>query len=170
PAGSSTWTSSVARCSAAAACPAWSCIPPAAPRVRSPSRTWTPPTPSTCGSGCRGGSKTMTTPDPAAPATVVAGHRLHPMSWLFELIAQLRQFLVPLLALVVFGQGDRSELWPLAGVAVLVAASLWRYSAFRYQPEADQLVLRTGLLSRNVRVVPYGRIHNVAVDQTLLHR
>src|SRR5690606_40459387 len=81
----------------------------------------------------------MTTPDPAAPATVVAGHRLHPMSWLFELIAQLRQFLVPLLALVVFGQGDRSELWPLAGVAVLVAASLWRYFAFRYQPEADQL-------------------------------
>lgn len=112
----------------------------------------------------------MTTPDPVAPATVVAGHRLHPMSWLFELIAQLRQFLVPLLALVVFGQGDRSELWPLAGVAVLVAASLWRYFAFRYQPEADQLVLRTGLLSRNVRVVPYGRIHNVAVDQTLLHR
>ena len=113
----------------------------------------------------------MTTPDPAAArAAAVAGMRLHPMSWLFELIAQLRQFLVPLLALLVFGRGDRSELWPLIGLAVLVVASLWRYFAFRYQPEADQLVLRTGLLSRNVRVVPYGRIHNVAVDQTLLHR
>ena len=111
----------------------------------------------------------MTTPDAAAGATR-PGMRLHPMSWLFELIAQLRQFLVPLLALLVFGPGDRSELWPLIGLAALVGASLWRYFAFRYQPEADQLVLRTGLLSRNVRVVPYGRIHNVAVDQTLLHR
>ena len=117
----------------------------------------------------------MTTPEPPAPATaqhaaIEPGLRLHPMSWLFELIAQLRQFLVPLVALFVFGRGDRNELWPLIGVGALVIASLWRYFAFRYQPGADQLVLRTGLLSRNVRVVPYGRIHNVAVDQTLLHR
>ncbi len=115
----------------------------------------------------------MTTPEPPATAsatTVEPGLRLHPMSWLFELIAQLRQFLVPLVALFVFGRGDRNELWPLIGVAVLVVASLWRYFAFRYQPEGDQLVLRTGLLSRNVRIVPYGRIHNVAIDQTLLHR
>ena len=96
--------------------------------------------------------------------------RLHPMSWLFELIAQLRQFLLPLLALVVFGGGDRNELWPLIGVGALVIASLWRYFTFRYQVGDEHLVVRTGLLSRNVRVVPYGRIHNVAIDQTLLHR
>lgn len=128
--------------------------------------------PSTCAGSCRGRSKTMTTPPelPAAEIQGQPGSRLHPMSWLFELIAQLRQFLVPLLALLVFGRGDRNELWPLIGVGALLVASLWRYFTFRYHASGDQLVLRTGLLSRNVRVVPYGRIHNVAVDQTLLHR
>lgn len=114
----------------------------------------------------------MNPPEPsAATLQAEAGMRLHPMSWLFELIAQLRHFLLPLVALFVFGGGgDRNELWPLIGVGVLVVASLWRYFTFRYVAGNDQLVLRTGLLSRNVRVVPYGRIHNVAVDQTLLHR
>lgn len=113
----------------------------------------------------------MSPPEPSVAALPVQpGLRLHPMSWLFELIAQLRQFLLPLLALLFFGGGDRSGLWPLIGLGILMAASLWRYFTFRYLAGQDQLVLRTGLLSRNVRVVPYGRIHNVAVDQTLLHR
>src|SRR5690606_6191304 len=34
------------------------------------------------------------------------GLRLHPWSWLFVLLAQLRSFAVPLLALLLFGRGD----------------------------------------------------------------
>ena len=41
---------------------------------------------------------TTTTPETGAE------RRLHPLSWLFVLLAQLRQFIVPLLALLFYGQ------------------------------------------------------------------
>ena len=103
-----------------------------------------------------------------------AEHRLHPMSWLFVLLAQLKQFIVPLLALLVFGRrsgGDAdSELWPLIGVGVLVVVSLWRYATYRYGVHGDSLVVRSGMLERSLRVIPFARIHNVALQQSLLHR
>ena len=109
----------------------------------------------------------MTT-EPAAPAR--AEHRLHPMSWLFVLVAQLKQFIVPLIALFVFGRRDDSGLWPLIGVAVLAIGSLWQYFTYRYGVAADALVVRSGLLERSLRVIPFARIHNVAVEQSVLHR
>ena len=117
----------------------------------------------------------MTEPSPPAPVVAdTAGaapeRRLHPMSWLFVLVAQLRQFIVPLLALLVFGQGDRNELWPLIGVGVLALFSLWQYFTYRYGVADDALVVRSGLLERSVRVIPFARIHNVALQQSVLHR
>lgn len=121
----------------------------------------------------------MTTAPPAeqpgdAPPAASAGHerRLHPWSWLFVLLQQLRQFLVPLLVLVVVGSrgGDRYMLWSLVGVGVLVAASVWRYFTYRYRVDADRVVVREGLLERKVRQIPFARIHNVTLHQTLLHR
>jgi len=103
-----------------------------------------------------------------------AEHRLHPMSWLFVLLQQLKQFIVPLAALLVFGRGspDRygNELWPLIGVGVLVVVSLWRYATYRYGVHGDSLVVRSGLFERSLRVIPFARIHNVALRQSLLHR
>ncbi|RNF84576.1 PH domain-containing protein [Montanilutibacter psychrotolerans] len=92
------------------------------------------------------------------------------MSWLFVLLQQLRQFVIPLLALLVFGRGDRNELWPLIGVGALVLLSVWSYFTYRYGVTADSLVVRSGLLERSLRVIPFARIHNVAVQQSLLHR
>ena len=96
--------------------------------------------------------------------------RLHPMSWLFVLLAQLRQFIVPLLALLVFGQGDRNALWPLIGVGALAVVSLWQYFTYRYGVAGDALVVRSGLFERSLRVIPFARIHNVALQQSMLHR
>ena len=125
----------------------------------------------------------MTTPEPgdapAAPTVAAvaadAEHRLHPMSWLFVLLAQLKQFIVPLVALLVFGRRSGgadagSELWPLIGVGVLVVVSLWRYATYRYGVHGDSLVVRSGMLERSLRVIPFARIHNVALQQSLLHR
>jgi len=116
-------------------------------------------------------------PDPAAPlpdatpdATVAAERRLHPMSWLFVLVQQLKQFVLPLIVLLVFGRGDRNELWPLIGVAVLVVLSLWQYFTYRYGVAGDRLVIRSGLFERSLRVIPFARIHNVALQQSALHR
>lgn len=117
----------------------------------------------------------MTTPDGPSPdaapdGTVAAERRLHPMSWLFVLVQQLKQFVLPLVALLVFGRGDRNELWPLIGVAVLVVLSLWQYFTYRYGVAGDRLVVRSGLFERSLRVIPFARIHNVALQQSALHR
>ena len=103
-------------------------------------------------------------------AEPVADRRLHPMSWLFVLIQHLKQYIVPLLVLVFVGRGDRNELWSLVGVALLVLAALWRYATYRYGVGASGLVVRSGLFTRNLRVIPFVRIQNVAVHQTVLHR
>lgn len=96
--------------------------------------------------------------------------RLHPWSWLFVLIKQLKQFIVPLIALFFFGQGDRNELWPLIGVGVLALSAVWQYFTYHYRIDSDRLVVRSGLLHRSLRQIPFSRIHNVALHQSLLHR
>lgn len=99
-----------------------------------------------------------------------AEKRLHPMSWLFVLMQSLRQFILPLAALVFFGEGDREELLPLIGVGVLVLISVWQYATYRYGIGTDRLVVRSGLFERGQRVIPFARIHNVTVQQNALHR
>ena len=115
----------------------------------------------------------MTTTSDPAPQASPDDRRLHPWSWLFVLLGSLRQFLLPLVVLVVFG-GRREEGYQLAaaGVAVLVlaAVSVWRYFTYRFRIEGDSLVIRSGLFERSLRQVPFSRIHNVEVRQSLLHR
>lgn len=115
----------------------------------------------------------MTTTPEQAATPEGRERRLHPASWLFALVSGVRQLLVPLVALVVFG-GRSGESWQLlaAGVAVagLAIASVWRYFTWRYRIGADSLFVRSGLFERSLRQIPFSRIHDVAVRQTLLHR
>jgi len=104
------------------------------------------------------------------PTAADAERRLHPMSWLFVLIQQLKQFIFPLLALLLFGQRDTYALWGLVGVGVLALVSVWQYFTYRYGVVGDALVVRSGVLQRSVRVIPFARIHNVGLKQSLLHR
>lgn len=119
------------------------------------------------GGGPDSGSRIAAEPDASEP---LADRRLHPMSWLFVLIQHLKQYIVPLLVLLFVGRGDRNELWSLIGVVVLVLAALWRYATYRYGVGASGLVIRSGLFTRSLRVIPFVRIQNVAVQQTILHR
>src|SRR5690606_32841391 len=99
--------------------------------------------------------------------------RLHPLSWLFVLVSNIKQFLLPLVVLVVFGgRGEENWQFIAAGIAAvgLVAAAVWRYFTYRYRIGEDSLFVRSGLLERSPRQIPFTRIHAVAVDQTLLHR
>lgn len=113
-------------------------------------------------------------PAPTQPAAPGEGRerRLHPWSWLFVLLQQLRHFLVPLLVLVFLGgrSEDRYMLWSLVGVAVLVVGAIWQFFTYRYRVDEDRLVVREGVFERKVRQVPFARIHNVTLHQTLLHR
>lgn len=118
----------------------------------------------------------MSSTPPPLPALPASEQLLHPWSWLFVLLAQLRQFLFPLGALMLFGRraSNGDEGYQMVGMvivaAVLVAISLLRYLTYRYAIGDDRLSVRSGLLSRNRREIPFARIHNVAVQQNLLHR
>ena len=112
--------------------------------------------------------------DPAVP-DAPPERRLHPWSWLFVLLQQLRQFIVPLVALLVFGgSSDRGGMWmtfgPLLAVGVLVLLSLLQYFTYRYRVGRDGLTIREGWLHRSLREIPFSRIHNVVLHQSLLHR
>ena len=117
-----------------------------------------------------------TTPDPdgieaeAVAADLPTAHerRLHPLSWLFVLVSSIGRFLVPLVALVVLG-GRGEDSWQLAaagiGVAALVVGAVWRYFTWRYRIGSDSLFVRSGLLERSLRQIPFSRIHDVAVHR-----
>ena len=99
-----------------------------------------------------------------------AERRLHPWSWLFVLIQQVKSFALPILVLLFGGRGNSWELWGLVGAGVLVLVSLGQYFTYRFRVDADGIVIRSGLFQKSLRNIPYTRIHNVALHQTVLHR
>jgi putative membrane protein len=110
-----------------------------------------------------------TTPsETAAPVTLTG--RLHPFSWLFILMTQLRTVALPLFALLLFGTGTGWELWGAAGAGVLALYSVVYSFGFRYELGASEIVVREGILFRTERHVPYERIQNVVQKRNLLHR
>ena len=99
--------------------------------------------------------------------------RLHPLSWLFVLIGQLRQFALPLLAGLFYGAKSRAsqgDEYALIGVAVLTLISVAQYFTYRYRIDADGVTIRSGVFQRNLRHIPFARIQNVSLHQNLLHR
>ena len=96
--------------------------------------------------------------------------RLHPLSWLFVLLLQLKQFALPLIILLFTGRGDRYELWPLIGVAVLAVYSIFQYFTYHYRVFGNELIVRSGVFQKTVRHIPFSRIQNVSITQNILHR
>ncbi|MCA9127037.1 MAG: PH domain-containing protein [Planctomycetales bacterium] len=99
-------------------------------------------------------------------------HFLHPSSVAFEVIAQIRQYVVA----VVFGalgvaNGSFWGGWMTSTVIGLtLCVSILRYLTLRYQISDGDLVVTEGLLFRRVRSVPIRRIQNVDLVQTVFHR
>jgi putative membrane protein len=95
--------------------------------------------------------------------------RLHPSSLLFEASRHLGALLS--MAFAVFFLAARAqEAWYLTALLPPFLSALVRALTFRYLLGADNLVLRSGLLVRRVRHVPYGRIQNVDTLQGPMHR
>jgi putative membrane protein len=97
--------------------------------------------------------------------------RLHPASILFGLIAQLREFAVPLLLALVAGS-QRGNFDTIAWIVLIpyTALAVARYFWFTYRFDPHELVIRSGILVRNERHVPYARIQNLDAVQNILHR
>lgn len=98
--------------------------------------------------------------------------RLHPLSVFFGLRAQLRALALPGLFVLITAssKGWGWEVWTMLLLVPYALVSIGRYVSFRYRYEANELVIRTGLLFRNERHVPYARIQNLDAVQNVLHR
>jgi putative membrane protein len=114
---------------------------------------------------------------PSETGTPVGGHgfepdlKLHPTSWVFNAVAQLRAFLVPLLVAAVVGSRRDFSLWlPAIALVPIVGVALWRQWIYRYGFSSDGLVIHEGLFFRNARTIDYARIENVDTERGLLHR
>lgn len=101
--------------------------------------------------------------------------RLHRSSWLFALTGSLRQLILPLIAILIFG-ARRDDEWfgtPFVltiFVGAMLIRALWHQWTFRYGFGARGLVIREGLIFRNVRQIEYQRIENIDTERGLLHR
>jgi putative membrane protein len=122
---------------------------------------------------CGGAPTTMPsdTPSPTGGSGFKPSLKLHPASWVFNALAQLKAFLIPLLVAAVLGSSRDFSLWLPAIVLVpMVGVALWRQWIYRYGFAPDGLVIHEGLFFRNVRTIDYARIENVDTERGPLHR
>ena len=113
-------------------------------------------------------------PENISPEPNNSGERLHSFSWLFVLIAQLWNLIVPLTLVLVAGRMSKDDGWEtffaLLAAFVLSAYSLFYSLTFRFWVATDEMIVKEGLFNRTLRHVPFTRIQNVAFRQSLLHR
>jgi putative membrane protein len=111
--------------------------------------------------------------------------RLHPVSLLFAFARSLKTFALPgLLAAFSLGRAsspwrptfgsfqppDTWELWLMLLIIPSVLAALARYLSFRLRYDETEMVIRSGIVFRNERHVPYHRIQNLDAVQNVVHR
>lgn len=97
--------------------------------------------------------------------------RFHPLTILFALGGELRNFLLPaLFATMTASQGNEVERFLLVFLVpgAVVAVTRYFFSTYRYDP--TELVVRTGIIFKNERHIPYARIQSVDAVQNVLHR
>jgi len=108
------------------------------------------------------------------PGPGVDGRRLHPLTVLIEVGRVLGRFLWFFVLLLVVGwlggrQADPATwLFFLAGSGVVVA--LARYLSLRYWIEGGRLVIRSGIVSQQLRTIPLDKIQNVELRQSPIHQ
>ena len=97
---------------------------------------------------------------------------LHPSSLIFDLLAHVRSYLVPL-GFGLFGaaKGDVGLLI-ISGILFVPAVlrSMFRYFTLRYRIEDAHLIVDQGLVFRKTRSIPVHRIQNIDLTQNVLHR
>ena len=107
-------------------------------------------------------------PTPDSPFRVE--QRLHPASLLFTIARNIQTLLIPGLLVYLFSRGDNWDIWLMLLFVPVTAIGIVHYFTVRYRFGADEIVVRSGLINRNVRHIPFSRIQNIDLRQNLFHR
>lgn len=105
-----------------------------------------------------------------APRPALSG-RLHPLTVVVAIQKEIRWFLLPLVALVLFGTGNAFLFVPaLVGAVIAFMQGVVRYYVFSYRLDDTELVIRDGIFARTERHIPLERVQDVQVEQGPVHR
>jgi len=99
--------------------------------------------------------------------------RLHPLSVVLKSVGTLGQnlFVILVLHFSLFDQNIfYTALAATALIALVVGVNLLIWSRFTYQVTDREIRIRSGLLNRNSRSIPFDRIQDVSLEQKLVSR
>jgi putative membrane protein len=114
--------------------------------------------------------------DEAAPSLTqdeAPFQRLHPLSIILKSFSMLGQNIVAIIVLhfSLFDQNfNYSLLAATALVAMVVGVTTLIWSRFTYQVTEREIRIKSGLLNRNNRSIPFDRIQDVSLEQKLISR
>ncbi len=103
----------------------------------------------------------------------VADQHLHPGTIALGWLSSAPSTIIGLPALIAISSdvGFRVALFAMLGLGLAsLALAYWRWTRFTYGIGAQDVVIESGLLSRNRRTIPFSRIQDVDIEQKLLHR
>ena len=103
----------------------------------------------------------------------VANRRLHPGTLIIRFVRQVPEYVVGAPALIALASDAgiwRILLIALAGAAIALAATLLIWLRFRYGVGDGEIVIESGVLHRQRRVIPFDRIQDIDIEQRLLAR
>jgi putative membrane protein len=106
-------------------------------------------------------------------ADTVADRRLHPSTLFIRFVKQAPEFLLGLPALISFASSagmGRFLLIAAVGGALSFGASLLAWLRFRYGVGERDIVIESGVLHRQRRVIPFDRVQDIDIEQRFLAR
>ncbi len=121
----------------------------------------------------------MSADDPSLPAAIApnplgAPRRPHPAAIAIEALRSLREMALPLVVAVVVGAGasepSRAVIYGLLGLVVVVVTGVARWWTTTWSLDEQALRLRTGIFSRDEKVIPRARISSLDTVQGPLQR
>jgi len=102
-----------------------------------------------------------------------ADRRLHPGTIALRFIKEAPQTILALPAAMAFSSksGLTNALYLAAGLGVVLLALKWLvWRRFKYGVGAAEIVIESGVLNRNRRSIPFGRVQDVDIERTFLAR
>lgn len=106
--------------------------------------------------------------EPASP--VLVAHSLHPSTVFFAAAASIRNFALPILIALFVGRNPSTAMFFAIFPVLAFFQSTIKYFRFRYSIGHDELMTQEGLLERSERQIPFKRIQDVRIEQTVFHR